>query len=40
MPSTKRAGFIGAKLVFYRRFYNLNKIYRLSYLTINKVYRQ
>jgi hypothetical protein len=35
----KRASFISARLVFYRRFYNLNKIYRLSYLIINKVYK-
>jgi hypothetical protein len=35
----KRAGFIGTKSVFYRRFYNLNKIYKLNYLVINRVYK-
>ena len=35
----KRAGFIGAKSAFYKRFYNLNKIYKLSCLVINRVYK-
>jgi ABC-type phosphate/phosphonate transport system permease subunit len=36
----RRAGSIGARLAFYRRFYNLDKIRKLSYLTVNRVYRQ
>jgi hypothetical protein len=40
MPNIRRAGFISARLVFYGRFYNLDKIYKSSYLTINKVYRR
>ena len=39
MPSTERAGSIGARLVFYKRFYNLDKIRRLSYLAISRVYK-
>ena len=39
MPNIKRANFISAKSTFYKRFYNLNKIYRLSYLVINRVYK-
>ena len=38
MPGIGRAGSIGARLVFYRRFYNLDKIRGLSYLVINRVY--
>jgi hypothetical protein len=40
MPSIGRAGFIGARSAFYRRFYNLDKIYGLSYLAVSRVYRQ
>jgi hypothetical protein len=40
MLNIKRAGFIGARSAFYKRFYNLDKIYRLSYLAISKVYKQ
>ena len=39
MLNIRRAGFIGARSVFYGRFYNLDKIRRLSYLVVNKVYR-
>ena len=38
MLNIRRAGFIGTRLMFYKRFYNLNKIYKLNYLIINKVY--
>ena len=40
MPSIRRTGSIGARLAFYKRFYNLNKICRLSYLVINRVYKR
>jgi hypothetical protein len=40
MPNIRRAGFIGARSAFYRRFYNLNKICKLSYLAISRVYRR
>jgi hypothetical protein len=40
MPNIRRASSIGARSAFYKRFYNLNKIRRLSYLAINRVYRQ
>jgi hypothetical protein len=40
MPSTRRAGSIGARLAFYRRFYNLDKIRGLSYLAISRVYKR
>jgi hypothetical protein len=40
IPGIERAGFIGARSAFYKRFYNLDKIYRLSYLTVSKVYRR
>jgi hypothetical protein len=39
VPNTGRAGFIGARSAFYGRFYNLDKIRRLSYLAISRVYR-
>jgi len=39
MPNIKRAGSIGARSMFYRRFYNLNKIRRSSYLIISRVYK-
>jgi len=39
MPGIGRAGSIGARLVFYRRFYNLDKICKSSYLAVSRVYR-
>jgi hypothetical protein len=40
MFNIKRVNFISARSVFYKRVYNLNKIYKLSYLVINRVYKQ
>ena len=40
MPGIRRAGSIGARSTFCGYFYNLDKIRKLSYLTINRVYRQ
>jgi hypothetical protein len=40
MPSIRRASSTSANLVFYKRFYNLNKIRGLSYLTISRVYKR
>jgi hypothetical protein len=40
MPSIERAGSIGARSAFYECFYNLDKIHRLSYLAISRVYRR
>jgi hypothetical protein len=40
MPNIERASFIRVRSVFYKRFYNLDKIRRLSYLAISRVYRQ
>jgi hypothetical protein len=40
MPSIERVSSTSTNSVFYRRFYNLDKIYRLSYLAISKVYRR
>jgi hypothetical protein len=39
MFNIKRTGFIGIRLIFYKHFYNLNKIRKLSCLIINKVYK-
>ena len=40
MPNIRRSGFISVKSMFYKRFYNLDKIYRLNYLIISRVYRR
>jgi hypothetical protein len=40
MLSTGRVSSTSANLVFYGRFYNLDKIRRLSRLAVNRVYRQ
>ena len=37
--SIEKAGSISTRSAFYKRFYNLDKIRRLSYLVVNKVYR-
>jgi hypothetical protein len=39
MPGIERASSTSANLVFYRRFYNLDKIRGLSCLVVNRVYR-
>jgi hypothetical protein len=39
MPSIGRASSTNANSVFYRWFYNLDKIHRLSYSVVSKVYR-
>jgi hypothetical protein len=39
MSGIRRASSISANLVFYERFYNLNKIRGLNCLTINRVYK-
>ena len=40
MSNIRRAGFIDVKSAFYEYFYNLDKIYRLNYLIISRVYRR
>jgi hypothetical protein len=40
MPSIRRASSISVNSVFYGRFYNLDKIRRLSHLAVSRVYRR
>jgi hypothetical protein len=39
MLGIERASSTSANLVFYKRFYNLDKICGLSYLAVSRVYR-
>jgi hypothetical protein len=39
MPGIERASSTSANSVFYRRFYNLDKIRGLSCLAVSRVYR-
>jgi hypothetical protein len=39
MFNIKRAGSIGARLAFYKCFYNLDKIYEFNCLAVNRVYK-
>jgi hypothetical protein len=40
MPGIGRVSSTSANSVFYKRFYNLDKIYGLSCLAVNRVYRR